>query len=339
MNQTVDFLPTDGKLQVVIPMMATNTLQQPPTQRSAMPFQSEAEHGLGTPVISGYTAHQNRYMSSQANRLTNRMSSSIEVSKGIDLPTGIVAFGSHQIERQSVGQAPITLPHHGWASPKDEEWNEDLRSSSHTPSGPRRRVFYIAGPFDSRLDRWVSRTMQWSTTFRVKLRIMWNDRRFRYPGFKRMLMGLILFIVIVHMVSRAGDRAASGDEMRSDENHTGASTSDKDRRIHAPLPGFEGEPERRSRPRPQANASKRRAAGTPGLVTIEDDTQEHPIKTLMTTAQQEWENKNSRQSRTLREAVTEYQKRYERAPPKGFNKWWHYAKYAILISRMIMTGV
>ena len=34
----------------------------------------------------------------------------------------------------------------------------------------------------------------------------------------------------------------------------------------------------------------------------------------------------SRQSRSLRVAVTEYKRRYGRNPPKGFDAWWRFAQ-------------
>ena len=34
----------------------------------------------------------------------------------------------------------------------------------------------------------------------------------------------------------------------------------------------------------------------------------------------------SRQSTTLKKAVAEYKRRYQRNPPKGFDQWWDFAK-------------
>lgn len=47
----------------------------------------------------------------------------------------------------------------------------------------------------------------------------------------------------------------------------------------------------------------------------------HPIYDLIERAEADWENKLKRQSKTLDEAVVEYQRRYGRAPPKGFDEW------------------
>ena len=47
----------------------------------------------------------------------------------------------------------------------------------------------------------------------------------------------------------------------------------------------------------------------------------HPIYDLIEHAEADWDKKLNRQSKTLAEAVTEYKRRYGRAPPKGFDKW------------------
>ncbi|GAA6025765.1 hypothetical protein JCM10207_000786 [Rhodosporidiobolus poonsookiae] len=52
----------------------------------------------------------------------------------------------------------------------------------------------------------------------------------------------------------------------------------------------------------------------------------HPILTLVKRAEHEWNEKVRRQSKTLREAVKEYRRRYNKNPPRGFEKWWAYAK-------------
>ena len=35
---------------------------------------------------------------------------------------------------------------------------------------------------------------------------------------------------------------------------------------------------------------------------------------------------NSSQSKTLRQAMKEYTRRYKRPPPKGFSAWWQYCQ-------------
>lgn len=61
-----------------------------------------------------------------------------------------------------------------------------------------------------------------------------------------------------------------------------------------------------------------------GHLLIDPSLSVHPIEQLMATAQDDWETKLKRQSRTLRQAVEEYKRRYRRAPPLGFDKWWNY---------------
>lgn len=53
---------------------------------------------------------------------------------------------------------------------------------------------------------------------------------------------------------------------------------------------------------------------------------EHPIPKLMADAEAAFRDKLSRQSRTLEDAVTEYQRRYGRNPPRGFDDWWKFAQ-------------
>ncbi|GAA5959239.1 hypothetical protein JCM8115_000048 [Rhodotorula mucilaginosa] len=52
----------------------------------------------------------------------------------------------------------------------------------------------------------------------------------------------------------------------------------------------------------------------------------HPIHDLINNATREWEAKLARQSKTLVEAVREYKRRYNRNPPKGFDKWFEFAQ-------------
>jgi hypothetical protein len=52
----------------------------------------------------------------------------------------------------------------------------------------------------------------------------------------------------------------------------------------------------------------------------------HPITFFIDQAQAAWAEKNARQSTKLQEAVEEYQRRYDRGTPLGFEKWWMYVK-------------
>lgn len=52
----------------------------------------------------------------------------------------------------------------------------------------------------------------------------------------------------------------------------------------------------------------------------------HPIFDLVNKAEATWSRKLRKASATLAEAVEEYMRRYKRAPPKGFDKWWAYVQ-------------
>ncbi|EIN13346.1 hypothetical protein PUNSTDRAFT_59402 [Punctularia strigosozonata HHB-11173 SS5] len=52
----------------------------------------------------------------------------------------------------------------------------------------------------------------------------------------------------------------------------------------------------------------------------------HPIYELIENAEREWEGMLHRQSKSLDEAVAEYERRYGRRPPKGFDRWWDYVE-------------
>lgn len=60
-----------------------------------------------------------------------------------------------------------------------------------------------------------------------------------------------------------------------------------------------------------------------GLASSED--QLHPITALIRDAETKWHALLKRQSRTLEEAVEEYERRYKRPPPLGFDAWWEFA--------------
>ena len=47
----------------------------------------------------------------------------------------------------------------------------------------------------------------------------------------------------------------------------------------------------------------------------------HPIYDLVERAEAEWDKKLKKQSKSLDEAVAEYQRRYRRTPLKGFDNW------------------
>ncbi|QRV74770.1 glycosyltransferase family 90 protein [Ceratobasidium sp. AG-Ba] len=61
-----------------------------------------------------------------------------------------------------------------------------------------------------------------------------------------------------------------------------------------------------------------------GLVEVNPEGR-HPIYDLIARAEAAWKAKLDRQSRHLADAVDEYERRYGRPPPPGFDKWWDYA--------------
>jgi hypothetical protein len=52
----------------------------------------------------------------------------------------------------------------------------------------------------------------------------------------------------------------------------------------------------------------------------------HPIDVLLKRGEETFARLNASQSTTLQESVKEYRRRYGRNPPKGFDKWWEWAK-------------
>ncbi|KAG6873384.1 hypothetical protein C0995_016194 [Termitomyces sp. Mi166 len=54
--------------------------------------------------------------------------------------------------------------------------------------------------------------------------------------------------------------------------------------------------------------------------------EDHPITKLMDEGEEKYRVKLEGQSKTLKEAVEEYRRRYKRGPPRGFDKWWEFAR-------------
>lgn len=64
----------------------------------------------------------------------------------------------------------------------------------------------------------------------------------------------------------------------------------------------------------------------PGLEPVDMTTSKHPLYDIIANAKSEWDAKVKRQSKTLGEAAAEYQRRYKRLPPRGFDLWWKYCQ-------------
>jgi hypothetical protein len=79
-------------------------------------------------------------------------------------------------------------------------------------------------------------------------------------------------------------------------------------------------------PSPRADPSPAHTWRPDGKVIVNHDAP-HPIFELIKRAEEEWESKLKRASKTLEEAVVEYKRRYKRPPPKGFDDW-----YVLLLS-------
>lgn len=61
-----------------------------------------------------------------------------------------------------------------------------------------------------------------------------------------------------------------------------------------------------------------------GRLEVDPESTIHPVYQLIRDARRAWDAKVRRQSTTLKEAVDEYERRYRRAPPPGFDHWWRY---------------
>ncbi|KAL4079990.1 glycosyltransferase family 90 protein [Scleroderma yunnanense] len=62
-----------------------------------------------------------------------------------------------------------------------------------------------------------------------------------------------------------------------------------------------------------------------GLLVVNPEGR-HPIYDLVERAKVTWNAKQARASTTYKQLVSEYRRRYGRAPPPGFDKWWKYVR-------------
>ncbi|KAG9016692.1 F-actin-capping protein subunit alpha [Tulasnella sp. 427] len=117
------------------------------------------------------------------------------------------------------------------------------------------------------------------------------------------------------------------DDLYADES---ASTTGK---AAAPTPS----PPKRERPPPEKSTRWSLQSSGKIIIPIDDegDVEQpegssgkpvHPILELIEGAEKKWKDLVRRQSKTLPDAVKEYQRRYGRMPPKGFDKWFEFAQ-------------
>lgn len=66
--------------------------------------------------------------------------------------------------------------------------------------------------------------------------------------------------------------------------------------------------------------------GAPSASSEAPPAQPHPIHKLIRDARSEWDRKLAGQSETLEAAVREYRRRYNQPPPRGFDKWFAWAR-------------
>ena len=72
--------------------------------------------------------------------------------------------------------------------------------------------------------------------------------------------------------------------------------------------------------KPLPHASRKHKFLSDGLLQVHMEGA-HPIFELISRAETEWETKLRSASKTFQEVVQEYKRRYNRAPPKGFDLW------------------
>jgi hypothetical protein len=94
-----------------------------------------------------------------------------------------------------------------------------------------------------------------------------------------------------------------------------------------------GQPSIRSIPNPQSillkkpkSATSRSGSADPQTPIFLESSDSHPIRTLLTAAQKDFDQLKARQSKSLGDAVKEYQRRYDINPPPKFDIWYSFAK-------------
>ncbi|KAL8293575.1 hypothetical protein RQP46_000276 [Phenoliferia psychrophenolica] len=149
--------------------------------------------------------------------------------------------------------------------------------------------------------------------------------RFRPRGRRPLLIALSLAVGVIFWI-KSGEWSSSGgsDGLTAEEQErcrlypwvakcVGGDWGNRD-----PFEGLHFEKEGGHIFYPAHSASEEESAVPPN--------QPHPIHLLISDAKRDWNKKLARQSKTVREAVEEYEQRYKMRPPKGFTKWFEFAQ-------------
>jgi hypothetical protein len=141
---------------------------------------------------------------------------------------------------------------------------------------------------------------------------------------KYIIYSLIALTVYLFLYRPLSSSSSLSERNTSAARHTDAISSKTQTRQREPL---RVRPKLAPRPELPVGVSKRSIPDHPtkgGLLHVDSESSVHPIYQLIRDGRDEWDKKVARQSKTLKQAVTEYKRRYGRMPPKGFDKWWDY---------------
>ncbi|KAH0581650.1 hypothetical protein H2248_011347 [Termitomyces sp. 'cryptogamus'] len=153
-----------------------------------------------------------------------------------------------------------------------------------------------------------------SSKRRSQLRIRTKGRMIsHFRGFRRRLVDLVAIIALCLIIQRLfhfGLFRLSFDSANADNRREGSKLTTC---------------ERVGRPDDETPISAHHVYSPNGLLHVNPDGI-HPVLALIRRAEDEWDRKLDRASRTLEEAVREYKRRYRRDPPAGFDDWWDFAQ-------------
>ncbi|KAF8487546.1 glycosyl transferase family 90-domain-containing protein [Gautieria morchelliformis] len=141
----------------------------------------------------------------------------------------------------------------------------------------------------------------------------------RVPRRPRLLswsLCIILLIAIVFWPQKRSTRPSPTRQKRPDASvlHQARAFAD------VPVP-----PKKRKQQRTPAQPAEH-VYRTDGLLDV-NPKGKHPILELIDRSETQWKRKLERQSKTLKQAVDEYRRRYKRSPPKGFEIWWDFVDF------------